>query len=215
MYGGYYNWLYYYSGYYNNYYGYPYYMNVLSITPADLPCLTDSSSTTSSSTTALSDVSSSSTTLSDAVVSDVSQLNGRNVWNERILMRMSRRDLQPLSQFSIEVRSQPQTLASGTADPNGAIDVLVALPNDLEPGPHSLITLGIDRSGQPMRFVTNFFVSSDGTLSVGVSGMSSALPATGSNTLEIVIWANFMILSGLGVVLLARNQRRKRLQLPQ
>jgi LPXTG-motif cell wall-anchored protein len=137
-------------------------------------------------------------------------LNGRNVRSGNVRMRMQGQGHRPLSEFAIEVRSTPRTVASGITDANGTYDVEITLPADLEMGPHSIVTMGTDPMGNPIQVVSSFLVTEDGTIaslmSVPVDNTGDALPATGSNTTKLLVWSNLMILCGAGIVVLARRE---------
>ena len=131
-------------------------------------------------------------------------------------MRVTGEGLKPVSPFQVEVHSTPQMVASGTTDANGGYDAEFTVPSDLEPGAHAFVAMGINPFGNPVEVVSNFYVLTDGTIAMPMSGTdgtsAAGLPVTGSNTTSLLIWANFMLLGGGGIVVLARRERSSRLQ---
>ena len=139
---------------------------------------------------------------------DLGELAGLNIRSGSLRTRLTGDGLRPNSRVVIEAHSDPYTLWDGEADADGAFDVVVSIPADLEPGDHSLVVLGVDPLGNPVQIVSRFGVSADGTFLL-VAAEPSSLPATGSDSTSIVIWANMMFFLGLGIALLAYKERRK------
>ena len=178
--------------------------------------VTTTSSLVESTTTTTTQPESSTTTQPVDSASTMEELNGQNIRTGNVRMRMRGKGHKPGSPFGIEVHSTPQTIASGTTDADGGYDTVVTVPNDLETGAHSFVVVGTDPFGNPVQTVSNFYVLMDGTIATPTNGsggiLGASLPATGSNTTSILIWANLMILCGGGIVMLARRERRLRLQ---
>jgi hypothetical protein len=190
----------------------------------DDPCVDDSSTTTSvpesttsssTSSTVVATSSSVPTPTTSAVTSstiepanDLGELAGRNIRSGSLRTRLNGDGLRPNSRVVIEAHSDTYTLWDGNADAGGAFDVVVSIPADLEPGDHSLVVLGVDPFGNPVQVVSRFGISTDGTFLLAAAE-PSALPATGSDSTSIVVWANMMFFLGLGIALLAYKERRK------
>ena len=216
---------YYYSYYYNTTTTDPYYMGPQGLSVGPLICVDESTSTSTTEmpTTTSSEVPSTTietepttTTQPTDAVSSMEELNGRNVRAGNVRMRMRGQGHKAFSPFAIEVHSTPQTIGSGTTDADGNYEAEVTLPGDLESGAHSFVVLGTDPFGNPIQTVSNFYVLMDGTIATPMNASDGSagagLPVTGSNTTSLLIWANLMILCGGGIVVLARRERRLRLQ---
>jgi hypothetical protein len=201
------------------------YMGPQGLSVGPLICVDESTSTSTTEmpTTTSSEVPSTTietepttTTQPTDAVSSMEELNGRNVRAGNVRMRMRGQGHKAFSPFAIEVHSTPQTIGSGTTDADGNYEAEVTLPGDLESGAHSFVVLGTDPFGNPIQTVSNFYVLMDGTIATPMNASDGSagagLPVTGSNTTSLLIWANLMILCGGGIVVLARRERRLRLQ---
>ena len=195
----------------------------LSVGPLICVDESTSTSTTEMPTTTSSEVPSTTietepttTTQPTDAVSSMEELNGRNIRAGNVRMRMRGQGYKAFSPFAIEVHSTPQTIGSGTTDADGNYEAEVTLPGDLESGAHSFVVLGTDPFGNPVQTVSNFYVLMDGTIATPMNASEGSagpgLPVTGSNTTSLLIWANLMILCGGGIIVLARRERRLRLQ---
>jgi|GEM_PF-4611749 len=129
---------------------------------------------------------------------------------------MTGEGLKPVSPFRVEAHSTPQMVASGTTDISGGYDAEFTVPADLESGAHSFVVMGVNPFGNPIEVTSNFYVLTDGTIAMPMSGTdgtsAAGLPVTGSNTTSLLIWANLMLLGGGGIVVLARRERSGRLK---
>jgi len=125
--------------------------------------------------------------------------------------------LKPLSSFTVEVRSTPVTVFSGTADAQGRYNVTVTIPQNTPAGAHTVVLVGTSPSNQPFTDSGSMTISANGTVT-GVSGSSGSggpttvpaggLPATGTDTFSMVQLAT--VVGGAGVALLIVATRRRR-----
>ncbi|MEI6496965.1 MAG: hypothetical protein WCO88_09875 [Actinomycetota bacterium] len=125
--------------------------------------------------------------------------------------------LKPLSSFTVEVRSTPVTVFSGTADAQGRYNVTVTIPKNTPAGAHTVVLVGTSPSNQPFTDSGSMTISANGTVT-GVSGSSGSggpttvpaggLPATGTDTFSMVQLAT--VVGGAGVALLIVATRRRR-----
>lgn len=117
--------------------------------------------------------------------------------------------LAPTAPYEVVLRSEPQTLATGTAT-SGAVNTTVTMPSGLEAGWHSLTFTSTALGGAAVSSVLYFKISASGTL---LETSSSAPPAelavTGSNSSGIAVLVIVLVLSGAGFLAgaLSRNRR--------
>ena len=112
------------------------------------------------------------------------------------------------SQYSLVVRSTPQTLTSGTASALGNFSGRVSMPA-LSPGSHTLTLTATALDGSTLTLVQSFTVAANGTISaIGAptGSQTGGLAATGVNGLPGGLGlAGLALLLGVAMVLSARR----------
>ncbi len=165
-----------------------------------------STSTTSSTVTSTTSSTVTSTTSTTTVPvpalteAQVTQLPPSNMTSSRLgrgrRVSLRQRGFRPRERVQIMVASSPIVLGEFEADDDGAIDVEVELPADLEIGTHHLATYGLTSGvGFSQEFVID--ATDDG----------SALPTTGSDSRSSVGFA--LVLVGLGGAMAVTARRRR------
>lgn len=114
----------------------------------------------------------------------------------------------PGAGYTLELRSTPVTVATVTADQNGAFTAAAMIPAGVEPGAHTLAAM---RDGRDVATLQLQIRAVDGgAIGPGGSGggLSGSLPATGSDVAPIVMTALAAgLLLVIGVALWARRRR--------
>ncbi|OGL22556.1 hypothetical protein A2707_04535 [Candidatus Saccharibacteria bacterium RIFCSPHIGHO2_01_FULL_45_15] len=84
--------------------------------------------------------------------------------------------------LNVTVRSEPQSLGQITTDGDGGYSGRLSLPEDLEPGHHTLHLVGESYSGEPIDLYQIFIVNEDGTYSLPGADTSEETEATSINS---------------------------------
>lgn len=114
--------------------------------------------------------------------------------------------LKPGEDYTIVLRSDPVTLASGTVASNGNLTQEVTLPADLTEGSHSITLTSEYWDGTALSSVIYFEVTADGALAE-VTTTAPELADTGLALILPVVLASVFAAVGLGFIL---NGARKR-----
>lgn len=114
--------------------------------------------------------------------------------------------LKPGEDYTIVLRSDPVTLASGTVASNGNLTQEVTLPADLTEGSHSITLTSEYWDGTALSSVIYFEVTADGALGE-VTTTAPELADTGLALILPVVLASVLAAVGLGFIL---NGARKR-----
>ena len=86
-------------------------------------------------------------------------------------------NLQPGAPVEVIVYSEPRVLATTAADAAGNVDVVATLPDDLPPGPHSVVLRAIGPTGEPLQYMAG--------IEIGDGGVATAVaPAAEANGVE-------------------------------
>ena len=116
------------------------------------------------------------------------------------------------SDYSLVVRSTPQTVDSGKASSLGNFSKRVSMPA-LAAGSHTLTLTAVAPDGSTLSLVQGFTVGADGAVTAlgsPAGSTGSALPATGSDQL-VMLWsvglAMLMMVAGVSAVAASRTKR--------
>lgn len=110
----------------------------------------------------------------------------------------SAKGLKPLSRFRITLRSEPVVLLSQRVGSDGAISARVYIPQDTEPGDHTVTITATGRNGEDIKSVATFTLDENG-LVTAVADTDQAiteLPATGNNMGHLPWLAAMFIIVG-------------------
>lgn len=83
-----------------------------------------------------------------------------------VQLNIPRFSAKPNTPLNVTVRSEPQSLGQITIDEDGGYSGRLSLPEDLEPGYHTLHLVGESYSGEPIDLYQIFIVNEDGTYSL-------------------------------------------------
>jgi hypothetical protein len=123
--------------------------------------------------------------------------------------------LEPDSTWEAVLRSDPVTIADGIANSFGWFNFVAALPNDIEPGEHTITVYGTDTEGNPLEAVVYITVAADGTLgyisTVEAESAGGALASTGvegGSVNSLALFAAVML--GAGAIVARRRVTAQR-----
>ena len=116
--------------------------------------------------------------------------------------------LAPETDYNLILRSTPVTVVEGVTDADGNFVNVVALPDDIEPGSHT-ITLTAQGPSGPVSIVAYITVGADGTLQYfSLSGPQAQLAFTGpAENAGIIALALLLTLTGAAAIELERRRR--------
>ena len=120
----------------------------------------------------------------------------------------SAKGLKPLSKFKIVLRSDPVVLLNEQVGYNGEISASVHLPEDTEPGNHTVTITGTGRDGKAVKSVATFTLDEDGVVTAfaDTNAAITELPATGNDIGRLPWFATLLIV--LGGAFTAMRRRR-------
>ena len=118
--------------------------------------------------------------------------------------------LQEDSAWYGELRSDPVTIAEDFANEYGWFSYSESLPDDIEPGEHTITVYGIDPDGNEVSAVLYITVRADGTLGYVSDEMSesASLASTGADEGSITALAAAGVIAVLAGAVFARHRRR-------
>jgi len=120
----------------------------------------------------------------------------------------------PAETVTIAVHSATVTLGTAVADGTGKVTASIVIPTSLDAGTHTLTLTGASTTASfPFTFAGSSGSSSSGSSSNSGSSSSSGssnLPRTGSDPLEILVWAALLLVFGRMAILLGRPIRARR-----
>jgi hypothetical protein len=111
---------------------------------------------------------------------------------------------QPGSTVTFTLQPEGINLGSTTVGRNGKFSTVVTIPNNVQPGPHTIVCSGINRRGDPV--VRAITVQILGLFLGGVGG-----PASTGTVLNVPLWMVLiaaLFVAGVGVVAIGRRRRR-------
>lgn len=151
------------------------------------------------------------TSSSPAVSLNLGMTSGATVANSTVDYAAS--GLQANSAWTLVVRSNPQTIASGTFS-SGLLNGSAQIPSGLTAGWHSITLTGIGANGNTISHAVWFEVSSSGTL-LQTSGTGPASPTTTASSLANTGSNSYpgslaMLMLAVGVALLIVTRRKAR-----
>ncbi|MHB1130329.1 MAG: hypothetical protein ACYC06_09815 [Ilumatobacteraceae bacterium] len=108
--------------------------------------------------------------------------------------QLSLQGLQPDSEVLVFIFSEPRQLGTLRVDSLGGFYASIKIPSDLEPGSHTLMISGLDKSGSPIKLKFGLVLYSDKTILA-----------------SILIWSTvtLLMLALLGSVIWSRKVNRK------
>jgi LPXTG-motif cell wall-anchored protein len=117
--------------------------------------------------------------------------------------------LQGDSDWYGELRSDPVTIAEDFANEHGWFSYSESLPDDIEPGEHTITVYGIDPDGNEVSAVLYITVRADGTLGYvsDVLSESASLASTGADEGSITALAATGVIAVLAGAVFARRRR--------
>lgn len=116
--------------------------------------------------------------------------------------------LEPESEYGLVLRSTPVTVVEGVTDADGNFVNVVALPDDIEPGAHT-ITLTAQGPSGPVSIVAYITVGTDGKLQYfSLSGPQALLAFTGAaENAGIIALALLLTVTGAAAIEFERRRR--------
>lgn len=109
----------------------------------------------------------------------------------------------PNTDSTIFILSTPIQLATATADSNGVVRATVTIPEDIQPGAHTIEVRGVDSNETPRTVSIPITVAGEVT---GTTAAAQPLAATGSGLSTLVLVAG--VLAAAGGALLLQVRRR-------
>ena len=114
----------------------------------------------------------------------------------------------PASSVSVWIESTPVLLKSGVAvDSNSEFTTSVIVPEDIEPGPHTIFATGTTTTGE-VGAAASASITVTGSTPDGSGGSGDNLAKTGSNIIPIAALGGALVATGLGTVVLVRRRSR-------
>lgn len=128
---------------------------------------------------------------------------------------------QPGAQVTISVESHPVTLTTTDADGSGAFSESVTIPEDMEPGQHTIFARGAGASGGTRELSIPITVTGSGSgggLAGGAGGAAQPAEATeggglaftGQNIAFLVVVVGGLIAVGTGLLTIGRRAAQRR-----
>lgn len=117
--------------------------------------------------------------------------------------------LEPDSEWYGELRSDPVTIAEDFANEYGWFSYSESLPDDIEPGEHTITVYGVNPDGDQVSAVLYITVRADGTLGYvsDVMSESASLASTGADGESLTVAAAVGALAVLAGAVFARRRR--------